>query len=92
MSVCEPMRKRRKRVKPGDVWINPNSNLKGARGNRAFDERFGDRSASRYLELADVALGLKKPIAKKKRIAIGAQASTQKTESYVKTEPLSSKQ
>ncbi len=79
------MPKRAKHVKSGDVWVNPKSNLKGPRGNRAFDERFGDHSSARYLELADVALGLKKPVAKKKRISIGAHGTTEKTEPYVKT-------
>ena len=53
------------------MWINPNSNLKGARGDRAWENRNGGiPSTSRYLELADIALGLKKPAQKIKRLPI----------------------
>ena len=68
-----------------EVWINPKSNLKGARGDRGFDNRFGDASNSRFLELADVALGLKKPLPKKKK-ATSTNAATHDV-SQVKTEP-----
>ena len=68
-----------------EVWINPKSNLKGVRGDRGFDNRFGDASNSRFLELADVALGLKKPLPKKKK-ATSANVGTHDV-SQVKTEP-----
>jgi len=70
-----------------EVWINPKSNLKGARGDRGFDNRFGDASNSRFLELADVALGLRKPMPKKKKAA--STASGTHDISQVKTEPYS---
>lgn len=63
------MAKRRKKVdtRPEEMWINPNSSLKGARGERAWENRSGKvPNSSRYLEMADIALGLKKPAAKKK--------------------------
>jgi hypothetical protein len=51
-----------------DLWIAPNHTLKGPRGERAWESRPGGiPSNSRYLELADIALGLKKPVPKKKR-------------------------
>ena len=72
-----------KRKTTSEVWVNPKSNLKGARGDRAFDDRFRDVSASRILELADIALGLKKPPQKKKRHAVGAGVGNNgKTEPY----------
>ena len=49
---------------PG-VWVNPNHSLKGANGERAWDNRRGGLpNSSRFLEMADIALGLKKPIPK----------------------------
>ncbi len=65
-----------------EMWINPNSSLKGDRGNRAWENRTGGvPSSSRYLELADLALGLKKPEAKKKKTPSVAH-QTDKTEPY----------
>jgi len=62
----------------GDLWINPKSNLRGARGDRSWEDRAGGApNTSRLLELADIALGLKIPMAKKKRAAAaGAGQST----------------
>jgi hypothetical protein len=68
-----------------EMWINPKSNIKGDRGNRAFDDRLGVPSSARYLELADYALGLKKAAPKKRKAA--ASGTHQKSE---KTEPYSS--
>lgn len=66
-----------------EMWINPKSNIKGDRGNRAFDDRLGVPSSARYLELADYALGLKKAAPKKqKSTASGAHQKTEKTEPY----------
>jgi hypothetical protein len=73
---------------PDEVWINPNSNLKGTRGNRAFDGRLGLPSSSRLLELADVALGLKKPEPKKKKKTATANGSAHDV-TPIKTEPYS---
>ncbi len=69
-----------------EMWINPKSNIKGDRGNRAFDDRLGVPSSARYLELADYALGLKKPVVRKKKAAAAAAGANQKSE---KTEPYS---
>jgi len=78
------MPKKARHEKSPEVWINPKSNLKGGRGDRGFDNRFGDASASRFLELADTALGLKKALPKKKKhvAAAAAGGNTGKTEPY----------
>jgi hypothetical protein len=65
-----------------EMWINPNSSLKGDRGDRAWENRAGGvPSSSRYLELADLALGLKKPEPRKKKSSSAAH-QTGKTEPY----------
>ena len=65
-----------------EMWIRPSSNLKGDRGERAWDGRPGGiPNSARYLELADLALGLKKPEAKKKK-TVGGIHSSKKTEPY----------
>ena len=64
-----------------DLWINPRSTLRGPEGNRAW-ENAGNISPSkgaRFLELADIALGLKKPASSKKKAATAARPATQKT-------------
>ncbi len=77
------MPKKPGREKVEEVWINPKSNLRGSRGDRAFDNSFRDISNSRFLELADVALGLKKALPKKKlHAAAAAGGNTGKTEPY----------
>lgn len=46
-----------------DLWISPTLNLRGRHGDRAWD-RSGDLppgAGMRLLELADIALGLKRP-------------------------------
>jgi hypothetical protein len=49
-----------------DLWISARFSLKGADGDRAWDSRRdGPPNSSRYLEMADIALGLKKPSPKK---------------------------
>jgi hypothetical protein len=67
------------------LWIAPRYSLKGPAGERAWENRPGGvPSSSKYLELADIALGLKKPeSAFKKRRAAGAH-DTSKTEPYSK--------
>ena len=48
-----------------ELWIAPQHSLKGPSGDRAWeDRRGGTPSNNRYLELADIALGLKKPAQK----------------------------
>jgi hypothetical protein len=44
------------------VWISPHFSLKGPDGERAWDTRpTGPPNSSRFLEMADIALGVKKP-------------------------------
>lgn len=70
-----------------DLWVSPRFSLKGRDGERAWDHRHvGDPNSARFLELADVALGLKKPEPKKKAASAGASHDTEQ-----KTEPYSSK-
>ena len=67
------------------LWINPRSNLKGPEGNRAWDNQgnISPTSGARFLELADIALGLKKSAPKKKKTsAAGTHATSEKTEPY----------
>ena len=58
------------------MWINPKSNLGGGTYSNAFGEGQNSHN-SRFLELADVAMAVKKP-AKKKALAVasGAASST----------------
>jgi hypothetical protein len=62
-----------------DLWINPRSNLKGPDGNRAWDNgrNINPHSCARFLELADIALGQKKPNPEKKK---AAHATTHRTD------------
>jgi hypothetical protein len=51
----------------GGLWLAPRSSLKGPAGERAWGNRPGDPpSNNRFLELADIALGLKEPVLKKR--------------------------
>lgn len=51
---------------PNGLWVAPRYSLKGPAGERAWENRLGGPpSSSRFLELADIALGLKKPTPKK---------------------------
>ena len=62
------------KLKADDLWIAPKSNLKGENGDRAWDDRSATPTGSRLLELADIALGLKKPDPPKKRRSASAGA------------------
>jgi hypothetical protein len=67
-----------------DLWVAPRHSLKGPTGERAWDNRVGGPpNSSKFLELADIALGLKKRTPYKKRVAAGAHVTT-KTERYSK--------
>lgn len=68
-----------------DLWVSPRINLKGPDGNRAWDKtgNITPTSGTRFLELADVALGYKKTLPRKKPVS--AQVHDRK-----KTEPYSS--
>jgi len=61
-----------------DLWINPRSNLRGPDGDRAWQNEgnISPSTGSRLLELADMALGLKKPLPKKKKVAAAAHNRT----------------
>jgi hypothetical protein len=70
-----------------DLWIAPRYSLKGPAGERVWDTRLGGaRNSSRFLELADIALGIKKPAPHKKKL--GQPISTREKQ---KSEPYSSK-
>lgn len=77
------MKKRRKEKSPPDgLWIAPKYSLKGPAGERAWENRpGGPPNSSRLLELADIALGLKKPSPKKKKNRI-AEHDLSKKEPY----------
>jgi hypothetical protein len=53
------------------MWIRPGSTLKGTNNGK---DRVGSSTNSRYLELADIALGLKKAETKKKKPALRMRA------------------
>ena len=64
------------------LWVAQKYSLKGPTGDRAWENRPGGiPSNSRYLELADIALGVKKPHQKKRKTAVSFH-STKKTEPY----------
>lgn len=54
-----------------DLWINPRRNVRGIDGNRAWDTQgnISSSTGARFLELADIALGIKKVDHKKKKEA-----------------------
>jgi hypothetical protein len=67
-----------------DLWIAPRYSLKGPAGERAWDNRpGGPPSNSRFLELADLALGLKKLSPKKGHPASIPTHETIKKEPYL---------
>jgi hypothetical protein len=66
-----------------DLWIAPRHSLKGPTGERAWENRSGGvPNNSRFLELADIALGLKKPLPHKKNGATASTHDRKKTEPY----------
>ena len=66
-----------------DLWIAPRYSLKGPAGERAWENRpGGPPNSSRYLELADIALGIRKAAMKKKKAASASAHQTGKTEPY----------
>jgi hypothetical protein len=65
------------------LWIAPRHSLKGPAGERAWENRRGGiPTSTRFLELADIALGLKKPSPHKKKAAAASAHDTIKTEPY----------
>jgi hypothetical protein len=66
-----------------DLWIAPRYSLKGPAGERAWENRPGGApNSSRFLELADIAMGVKKSVARKKRTTPASAHQTGKTEPY----------
>ena len=66
-----------------DLWIAQRYSLKGPAGERAWENRPGGApSSSRYLELADIALGLKKNAPHRKKSQLPSAHDTKKTEPY----------
>jgi hypothetical protein len=66
-----------------DLWIAPRYSLKGPAGERAWENRRGGiPNSSRFLELADIALGTKKPAQKRKLGQPHSARERQKTEPY----------
>jgi hypothetical protein len=77
-------KKDKNRQAEDDLWVAPSHSLKGPTGQRAWDNRVGGPpSSSKFLELADIALGLKKHTPYKKRVAAGTHVTT-KTKPYLK--------
>jgi hypothetical protein len=81
------MAKKRKNAKTTggseDLWIAQRYSLKGPAGERAWENRAGGApSSSRYLELADIALGLKKTAPHKKKSPTPSTHEREKTEPY----------
>lgn len=77
----------KKKINKGDsvegLWIAPRYSLKGPTGERAWDNRpGGPPSSSKYLEMADIALGLKKPEPKTCKAAVAGAHVVGKTEPY----------
>lgn len=75
-------KKRKTEKKSGEgLWVAVRYSLKGPTGERGWDNHVaGIPSNSRYLELADIAMGVKKPEPFKKRKTQAHQ--TDKTEPY----------
>lgn len=70
-----------------NLWINPRRNMRGTDGNRAWDNKgnISSSTGARFLELADIALGLKEPAPTKKKTAhpaASAHSTAEKTEPY----------
>ena len=78
---------KRARARDGvnDLWIAPRYTMKGPAGERAWENRPGGvPNSSRYLELADIALGLKKPEQPQKQLGMTPMHEVRKTEPYSK--------
>jgi len=64
------------------LWVAQKYSVKGPTGDRAWENRPGGiPSRSRFLELADIALGTNKPVPKRRKTATPTHA-TKKTEPY----------
>jgi hypothetical protein len=68
-----------------DLWISPRFSLKADNGARAWGASQTDNPGSaRFLELADIALGVKKAEPRKKRTNGASAHVTAKTEPYTR--------
>jgi hypothetical protein len=67
-----------------ELWISPRFSLKTEGVQRAWGNREtgNNPGSARFLELADIALGLKKPEIRKKRATSASAHITAKTEPY----------
>lgn len=67
-----------------DLWISPRMNLRGRDGDRAWDSSGNllPGAGARFLELADIALGIKKPAPRKKKPAGASVHVIRKDEPY----------
>ena len=82
-SYCMKKKGDKETSSPEGLWIAPRYSLKGAAGERAWDNRpGGPPNSGRLLELADIALGLKKPSPKKRKPALASTHDKSKTEPY----------
>jgi len=67
-----------------DLWISPHLSLRGPNGDRAWD-RSGNLlpgAGARFLELADIALGIKKPVQQNSKAAKPLAHETTKEDPY----------
>ena len=64
------------------LWVSSRSLLKTAGERTGENRRGGIPKSARYLELADLALGLKKPAPHKKKAAAAGTHITTKTDPY----------
>jgi len=90
-TVVQPrlkLKKRQLRAKAPDLskglWINPRSNIRGVDERRVRDSggNISPSAGARLLELADIALGLKKPVPRKKKPLMHVHQVIHKTEPY----------
>lgn len=73
---------KKKEASPG-LWIAPHHSLKGTNGERAWENRRGGPpNSSRLMELADIALALKKPAPRARKTIVPARVTSSKTEPY----------
>ena len=78
-----PKKGSKEKSPPEGLWIAPKYSLKGPAGERAWDNRpGGPPNSGKVLELADIALGLKKPSPKKRKPAAASTHETTKKEPY----------
>ena len=76
-------KKRKSQEKEPELWVAPR-HLRGQDGNRAWSTsgNISPNSGARFLELADIALGLKKSEVRKKKSTAAGTHDTSKTEPY----------